>query len=132
MIGKPGDSIHEIIDLELPNGATLHRFVNGGDQDYSAIYEGNDEIFSQVRSREPNMIAAYVMRMIEREKEKKRAASKLDDDDTFIHINVAKVVNGHTYRLNINLENWDMLNQNLCDNIRQGFEWTLARIDHED
>jgi hypothetical protein len=64
MIWQPGDSAHEIIDLELPNGATLHRFVNGGGQEYSAIYEDDKEIFSQVRSREPNMIIAYMVRLI--------------------------------------------------------------------
>jgi len=34
----PGDSIHIVYDCELKNGATLHRFINGGGIECSAIY----------------------------------------------------------------------------------------------
>lgn len=52
----PDNEIHAVYDANLKGNATLHRFVNPGGDDYSAIYLGDAEQGSQVRSRESAMI----------------------------------------------------------------------------
>ena len=55
-----GDTRHEVVkDVELKGGVELHRFLNGGNCQFSAIYKPGDdkfEIWSCVREDEKNMI----------------------------------------------------------------------------
>ena len=53
------DHEHIIIDAGLEGNALLHRFVNAGGCEYSAIYYAKREIWSQVRERERFMIRAW-------------------------------------------------------------------------
>lgn len=53
------DGEHTIIDAGLEGNALLHRFVNAGGCEYSAIYYAKREIWSQVREREKFMIRAW-------------------------------------------------------------------------
>lgn len=59
MIGKPGDSVHEIIHVDLKGGAVLHRFLNRAGVPYSAIYLQNVECWSNVREDEGNMLKLW-------------------------------------------------------------------------
>ena len=55
-----GDSPHMVV-REFPNGATLHRFINRGGQEYSAIYGANFlEEYSHEREREADMTLFYL------------------------------------------------------------------------
>lgn len=55
-----GDSPHEIMDVDLHNGAaTLHRFKNAAGVPYSAIYEIR-EITSAPREEEAELIRDYL------------------------------------------------------------------------
>lgn len=58
-IAHPTDSRHEIYDARLAGGAVLHRFVNGANDMYSAIYMGNIEIMNIAREKELAMVAYY-------------------------------------------------------------------------
>lgn len=56
-IGKPGDSQHEIINgVKLRNDGVLHRFINAGGVQYSAIYIDDFEVWSCEREHESQMI----------------------------------------------------------------------------
>lgn len=56
-LARSTDSEHEIIyDVSLVNNARLHRFVNAGGDEYSAIYQGQIEIWSCERAHEAQMI----------------------------------------------------------------------------
>ena len=50
---------HDIFDAALNGGAELHRFINEGGVEYSAIYKGNREIWSCERAHESEMIADW-------------------------------------------------------------------------
>lgn len=51
-----GETPHDVYDANLKGGATLHRFINPGGVPYSAIYIGNDEVWSHTRENEKRMI----------------------------------------------------------------------------
>ena len=55
----PNDSRHKLYDANLKNGALLHRFINPGNDPYSAIYIGSREIYSCERAHEADMIACW-------------------------------------------------------------------------
>lgn len=59
LIPQHGDYGHSVYNANLRLGATLHRFVNRGDEEYSAIYVGNEEVFSCEREREDGMILCW-------------------------------------------------------------------------
>ena len=48
--------VHQIADMELNGGATLHRFNNIAGVDYSAIYLDGREVLSCERERESSMV----------------------------------------------------------------------------
>ena len=51
--------IHQIVDIELKDGAELHRFDNVCGVAYSAIYLDGREVFSCERERESSMIVYW-------------------------------------------------------------------------
>lgn len=59
LVPQNGDHGHSVYDAKLRLGATLHRFFNRGGYAYSAIYVGNQEVFSCEREREDGMILCW-------------------------------------------------------------------------
>ena len=59
LIPQHGDYGHSVYNANLRLGATLHRFLNRGGYEYSAIYVGNEEVFSCERDREDGMILCW-------------------------------------------------------------------------
>ena len=56
-MSKKCDSKHTIVsEVTLKGDAELHRFNNGGNVPYSAIYVAEEEIWSCPRSQEEQMI----------------------------------------------------------------------------
>lgn len=50
------DSMHIVIDAALTNGGILHRFMNPGGSECSAIYQAGQEIWWHYREHEAKMI----------------------------------------------------------------------------
>ena len=50
------DTIHILYDADLANGGILHRFVNPGGDECSAIYQGGEEVWWHYRENESKMI----------------------------------------------------------------------------
>ena len=50
------DSIHILYDADLEDGGILHRFVNPGGDECSAIYQGGMEVWWHYRENESKMI----------------------------------------------------------------------------
>lgn len=51
-----GDSEHEVIADVKVDGGELHRFLNGGGVEYSAIYVNGVERASETREREGELV----------------------------------------------------------------------------
>lgn len=51
--------IHQVFDAGLGNNAFLHRFLNGANVEYSAIYQDGEEIWSCERGHEADMLKSW-------------------------------------------------------------------------
>ena len=50
---------HQVFDAGLGNNAFLHRFLNGANVEYSAIYQDGEEVWNCERGHEADMLKSW-------------------------------------------------------------------------